>query len=119
MGATMISPSMQTFPSTNTLAMQQTAHHRIPGGGHTYSKGDDQFPANAPRLIERGLGSRLWDSDGQEWLDFGMGLRAVILGHAYEPVLEAVREELVKGCNFTRPSVLEGEVAEFLCQRLP
>lgn len=95
------------------------ARRLIPGGGHTYSKGDDQFPANAPALIERGLGCWCWDTDGKKWLDFGMGLRAVILGHAYEPVLAAVREELGKGSNFTRPSPIEGELAERMQQLFP
>ena len=90
------------------------ALRRIPGGSHTYSKGDDQFPANAPSLIERGEGCWCWDPDGGKWLDFGMGLRAVILGHAYEPVLESVRRELARGSNFTRPAPLEGELAERL-----
>lgn len=96
-----------------TAALHARAQ-RIPGGGHTYSKGDDQFPANAPKLIERGKGAYCWDTDGERWLDFGMGLRSVILGHAYEPVLAAVRAELENGTNFTRPSPIEGELAELL-----
>lgn len=103
----------------DTAAMHERARRYIPGGGHTYSKGDDQFPANAPKLIERGLGCRVWDTDGREWLDYGMGLRSVMLGHRYEPVLAAVRAELERGSNFTRPSPIEGEVAELLCSRLP
>jgi glutamate-1-semialdehyde 2,1-aminomutase len=91
----------------------------IPGGGHTYSKGDDQFPANAPKLIERGEGAICWDTDGERWLDYGMGLRSVILGHAYPPVLDAVREELLKGSNFTRPAPIEGELAELLASIVP
>lgn len=95
------------------------ARRLIPGGGHTYSKGDDQFPTNAPALIERGLGCWCWDTDGKKWLDFGMGLRSVILGHAYEPVLEAVRTELAKGSNFTRPAPIEGQLAEQLAALIP
>src|SRR5215208_3576958 len=64
------------------------AHKYIPGGAHTYSKGDDQFPANAPALIQRGAGCWVWDTDGREWLDYGMGLRSVILGHAHGPVID-------------------------------
>ena len=103
----------------DTAALHARAQARIPGGAHTYSKGDDQFPANAPRLIERGLGCTVWDSDGGEWLDYGMGLRSVLLGHAYAPVLDAVRAELGKGTNFTRPSPIEGAAAEAICRRLP
>ena len=95
------------------------ARRLIPGGAHTYSKGDDQFPSNAPRIIERGKGCRLWDVDGNEWHDFAMSLGTVILGHAYEPVLETVRSELKKGVNFCRPSLIEGELAELLQSIIP
>ena len=106
-------------PSAKAEALRKRAHRRIPGGGHTYSKGDDQFPANAPPLLERGKGCWVWDTDGRKWLDYGMGLRAVILGHAYEPVLKAVRAELAKGSNFTRPSPIEGDFAEVLASVVP
>ena len=87
-------------------------HNVIPGGAHTYSKGDDQFPELAPAAIHHGRGSRVWDVDGNEYLDCSMGLTSVTLGHAYEPVLARVREELDRGANFQRPSVLELEMAE-------
>ena len=75
-----------------SLDMAKKAKKIIPAGCHTYSKGDDQFPENAPRFIDRGLGSHVWDVDGNEFVDWGMGLRSVILGYCYEPVLEAVRK---------------------------
>lgn len=95
------------------------ANRLIPGGAHTYSKGDDQFPSNAPKIIDRGLGCTLWDVDGNEFTDLAMSLGTVILGHAYEPVLEAVRKELNRGVNFCRPSVIEGELAELLVDSIP
>lgn len=91
----------------------------IPGGAHTYSKGDDQFPYLAPKGIVRGKGVRVWDVDENEYIDWAMGLTSVSLGHAYEPVLEAVREELEKGANFQRPAVIELEFAERLKRLLP
>ncbi len=97
----------------------ERAKKLIPGGAHTYSKGDDQFPANAPRVIERGKGCRLWDVDGNEWQDFAMSLGTVILGHTYGPVLQAVYSELGKGVNFCRPSLIEGELAELLQEIIP
>jgi glutamate-1-semialdehyde 2,1-aminomutase len=104
---------------SKSAALHERARRLIPGGGHTYSKGDDQFPSNAPSLIERGEGCYCWDPDGNRWLDYGMGLRAVILGHAYEPVVTAARAELSRGSNFTRPAPLEGELAERLSQIAP
>ena len=50
--------------------------------------------------------------DGNEFVEYGMGLRAVTLGHAYPAVFEAVRRRLELGTNFTRPSPIEVECAE-------
>lgn len=94
-------------------------HNLIPGGSHTYSKGDDQFPAVAPAAISHGLGSQVWDLDGNQFLDCSMGLTSVSLGHAYEPVLQAVRQEILKGVNFQRPSYLEREMAEKFLSLVP
>jgi len=86
--------------------------HLVPGGAHTYAKGDDQFPELAPGLIARGSGSHVWDVDGNEFIEYGMGLRAVTLGHAYPAVVEAVARSLPLGTNFTRPGAMELECAE-------
>ncbi len=88
------------------------AHRLIPGGAHTYAKGDDQYPVSAPAFIARGSGCHVWDTEGREYIEYGLGNRAVGLGHAYPAVLEAVRAELDKGCNFTRPSPIELTCAE-------
>lgn len=94
-------------------------HDLIPGGAHTYSKGDDQFPILSPAAIVRGKGAYVWDVDGNQFLDCSMGLTSVSLGHAYEPVLKAVREELENGVNFQRPAALEKEMAETFLALVP
>lgn len=94
-------------------------HNLIPGGAHTYTKGDDQFPLLSPAAITHGKGTKVWDLDGNEFLDCSMGLTSISLGHAYEPVLERVREELLKGVNFQRPSVIEREIAEKFLALIP
>ena len=94
-------------------------HKLIPGGAHTYSKGDDQFPLLSPAAISHGKGAHLWDIDGNQFLDCSMGLTSVSLGHAYEPVLEVVKQELDKGVNFQRPSVLEKETAQKFLALVP
>jgi glutamate-1-semialdehyde 2,1-aminomutase len=93
-------------------ALRERAHALIPGGAHTYAKGDDQFPRRSPGFIERGEGCRVWDADGNEFIEYGMGLRAVLLGHAYPSVVDAVRRQLELGTNFTRPARIEVEAAE-------
>jgi glutamate-1-semialdehyde 2,1-aminomutase len=96
-------------------AMLRTrAHQIIPGGGHTYAKGDDQYPELAPGFIVKGKGCHVWDADGNEFIEYGMGLRAVTLGHAYEPVIEAAYRQMYLGHNFVRPAPIEIECAEEL-----
>ena len=81
-------------------ALQRKAHRLIPGGAHTYSKGDDQFPERAPAFIVRGLGCHVWDVDGNEFIEYGMGLRAVTLGHAFRPVVQAAYKQMQLGDQF-------------------
>ena len=100
----------ETFKSSRDL--QRRAHELIPGGAHTYAKGDDQYPILAPNFIARGQGARVWDVDDKSYIEYGLGNRAVGLGHAYPDVLNAVSAELVRGCNFTRPSIIELNCAE-------
>ncbi|TND05919.1 MAG: glutamate-1-semialdehyde 2,1-aminomutase [Bacteroidetes bacterium] len=94
-------------------------HDLIPGGAHTYSKGDDQFPVHSPAAIVRGKGSHVWDADGNEYIECLLGLASVSLGHAYEPVIRRVAAELEKGNNFSRPSVIEREMAETFLSLIP
>jgi len=105
--------------SEAACALARRAQAIIPGGSHTYAKGDDQFPEQAPAFLSRGLGCHVWDTDGNEFIEYGMGLRAVTLGHAFAPVLEAVARQLPLGTNFTRPAPIELECAERLLSLVP
>lgn len=98
--------------SSDSEMLQARAHQLIPGGAHTYAKGDDQYPAEAPAFIARGRGCHVWDCAGREFIEYGMGLRAVTLGHAFEPVIEAAWRQMQLGMNFTRPATIEVEAAE-------
>lgn len=91
-------------------------HDYIPGGAHTYSKGDDQFPLNAPAAIVRGKGARVWDLDGNEFIDCSMGLTSVCIGHGYEPVAQAVCDAAFQGTNFQRPAAIELEAAKLFLE---
>ncbi len=97
---------------SRSRALQPKAHRLIPGGAHTYAKGDDQYPEQAPAFIARGKGCHVWDVDGNEFIEYGMGLRAVTLGHAFEPVVQAAYRQMQLGTNFTRPANIEVELAE-------
>jgi glutamate-1-semialdehyde 2,1-aminomutase len=104
---------------TRSNALRQKAHDLIPGGCHTYAKGDDQFPELSPGFIARGLGSHVWDVDGNEFIEYGQGNRCVTLGHAFPAVIEAAQKELANGCNFTRPAPLEVAAAEEFLEMIP
>jgi len=95
-----------------SAGLRKRAHALIPGGSHTYAKGDDQYPILSPSHVTHGLGCRVWDADGNSYIEYGMGNRAVTLGHAYEPVLAAARAELDRGVCFSRPSTIEIDAAE-------
>lgn len=100
-------------------AYRRRIHELIPGGAHTYSKGDDQFPVLSPAAITHGKGCRVWDLDGNEFIECLGGLASISLGHAYAPVIERVHKELLKGNNFSRPSTIEREVAERFLANIP
>jgi glutamate-1-semialdehyde 2,1-aminomutase len=103
----------------NSEIYRDKIHRLIPGGAHTYTKGDDQFPELAPAAIAYGKGAWVWDIDGNKFLDCSLGLTSVTLGHAFEPVINRVKEELDRGVNFKRPSVIEKEMAEEFLSLVP
>lgn len=86
----------------------------IPGGAHTYSRGFDQYPLNAPQILKRGKGAYIYDDQDNEYLDYGMALRAVNLGYANDTVDNAAIEQIRNGNNLTKPSMIELEAAELL-----
>jgi glutamate-1-semialdehyde 2,1-aminomutase len=107
---TFAAPTITDFAWSKQL--RDRVHDLIPGGCHTYAKGDDQYPELAPAFIARGQGCHVWDVDGNQYIEYGMGCRAVTLGHAYPPVVKAAQEQMLRGANFTRPALVEFECAE-------
>ncbi len=86
----------------------------IPGGAHTYSRGYDQYPINAPQILKRGKGAYTYDENENEFLDYGMALRAVNLGYANDIINKAALQQMEYGNNLTKPSLIELEAAELL-----
>ena len=103
----------------NSDRLRKRAHRIIPGGAHTYAKGDDQYPVLSPGFIVSGYGCHVWDVDGNAYIEYGMGNRAVGLGHAYRHVVDAVSRELEFGCNFTRPARIEIDCASTFLHMVP
>ncbi|MBA6441526.1 glutamate-1-semialdehyde 2,1-aminomutase [Streptomyces sp. GMR22] len=107
------------FVLPRSRAANERLHAMIPGGAHTYAKGDDQYPENLAPVISHGRGAHVWDIDGNRYVEYGSGLRSVSLGHAHPGVLDAVRRELDRGSNFVRPSIVEAEAAERFLATVP
>ncbi len=105
-----------TLDFSRSRALQPRAHRLIPGGAHTYAKGDDQYPEQAPGFVVRGKGCHVWDLDGNEFIEYGMGLRAVTLGHAFDPVIQAAYRQMQLGTNFSRPASIEMDLAEAMLE---
>ncbi|MFI1675520.1 glutamate-1-semialdehyde 2,1-aminomutase [Streptomyces sp. NPDC020607] len=109
----------EEFSLPRSRAANERLHAMIPGGAHTYAKGDDQYPENLAPVISHGRGAHVWDVDGNRYLEYGSGLRSVSLGHAHPRVTEAVRKEIDRGSNFVRPSIVEADAAERFLATVP
>jgi len=92
----------------------------IPLASQTFSKSLTQYPRGvSPFFIEKGKGARVWDVDGNEYVDFVNSLAAVTLGYCDKDVDEAVQEQMKSGVTFSLPHKLEMEVAEKLIEIIP
>ena len=72
-----------------------------------------------PLFMERGEGSRIFDVDGNSYIDYVMSYGPLILGHAYPDVIEAIERTARKGTTFGAPTELEVELAELVCEAVP
>lgn len=104
---------------TASIAAQARLHDLVPGGAHTYARGEDQYPDGMAPILKYGLGSHVWDIDGNEFIEYGSGLRSVTLGHAFPPVTRAVTAAIADGVNFSRPTALELAAAEDFLSCVP
>jgi glutamate-1-semialdehyde 2,1-aminomutase len=96
------------------------AERTIPLGTQTFSKSKTQFPYGvSPFYAARAQGSRLWDADGNEYIDFISSLASVTLGYNDPDVTAAVRAQLEKGVIFSLPTAVELQVSELLVELVP
>jgi glutamate-1-semialdehyde 2,1-aminomutase len=92
----------------------------IPGGTQLVSRRPTRFAAGvSPAYYSRAKGSRFWDVDGNEYIDWVSGIGAIILGYGDEAVDEAVREQISRGPTTSINSELEVELAEELVRTIP
>jgi len=101
-------------------SLLERARRTIPLGSQTFSKSFTQYPFGvSPYFIARGQGSRVWDADGNEYIDFVNGLCAVTLGYGDPDVTRAVKAQLDDGVIFSLPHPLEMQVAEAIVDMVP
>lgn len=92
----------------------------IPLGAQTFSKSMIQFPLGvSPYYLDSGLGSHVWDVDGNEYIDFVNGLLSVLLGYRDSDIDAVVLEQIQRGVSFSLSHALEIEVAEQIVAMVP
>jgi glutamate-1-semialdehyde aminotransferase/spore coat polysaccharide biosynthesis protein SpsF (cytidylyltransferase family) len=107
-------------PIEKSKAWLERARKVIPGASQTFSKGSNQHVSGvAPVFLAKGKGCRVWDVDGNEYVDYIQGLLPNILGYAHDEVNAAVAAQLAQGHSFSLPHPLEVELAERLTRLIP
>jgi glutamate-1-semialdehyde aminotransferase len=97
-----------------------TALNLIPCTTQTLAKGPQQnVKGVAPKYLQRGKGSHVWDVDGNEFIDYQMAIGPISLGYAYDKVDQAIKEQLKDGITFSLMHPLEVEVAELINKIVP
>ncbi len=92
----------------------------IPGAAQTYSKSYRYFSVGAaPAFLEKGDGARVTDADGNEFIDFVLGLGAITLGYNNKEVNRAITEQMKNGISFSQATRIEIELAEKLVEIIP
>ena len=100
-----------------SMDLMKRALQRIPGGVNSPVRAFRSVGGNPPFIV-RADGSRLWDEDGNEYIDYVGSWGPMILGHNRQEVRESLSEALQKGTSFGAPTRLEVELAEWLCEKL-
>jgi glutamate-1-semialdehyde 2,1-aminomutase/spore coat polysaccharide biosynthesis protein SpsF len=114
----------QVVPENRVYAESQAllarAERVIPLGSQTFSKSKVQYPeGHAPLFLTHGQGGRVWDVDGNEYVDLVNGLLPVVLGYRDPDVDAAIQKQLGAGISFSLATELEIELAQRLCDEIP
>ncbi len=92
----------------------------IPANTQTLAKGPTQWIKGvAPKYLKKGKGSHVWDADGNEYIDYNMGIGPIVLGYCYDKVDDAIRKQLNDGITFSLMHPLEVELSEKIRDTVP
>ena len=103
---------------TSSVAAFAQAQQVIPGGVNSPARAYGAV-GGGPRFIDRGVGSRLYDIDGREYIDYVCSWGPLIWGHAHPRVVSALQEACGKGTSFGAPTQVETELAELIVASVP
>lgn len=103
--------------SRNETLFAQSQYY-IPGGVNSPVRAYRSV-GGTPPFIKRGQGARIWDEDGNEYIDYVLSWGPLILGHAHADVIASVCEVARLGLSFGAPTAMELEFAELLCHLVP
>jgi len=112
-------PSPPWNGSATSAALLERAEKVIPLASQTFSKSRIQYPADSPMFLTHGQGGRVWDVDGNCYVDMVCGLLPVVLGYQDPEVDAAIRAQLNNGISFSLATTLETELAERLVDLIP
>ncbi len=96
-----------------SLSYREEAKSHLPGG---VSSSWQSWPPH-PIYVDRGLGSKVWDIDGNEYVDYHNGYGVMVMGHAHPKIVEAVQKRVALGTHFAQPTEDALPVAEQLAER--
>jgi glutamate-1-semialdehyde 2,1-aminomutase len=109
-----------TINISNSNNLKHRANQVIPHQTGTFSRSASHFVEGVyPEYIESAEGSHFKDVDGNEFIDYGVGLGPITLGYNYRPVNDAIVEQLKKGILFSLPHRIEVEASELFCKTIP
>jgi glutamate-1-semialdehyde 2,1-aminomutase len=94
-------------------ALFEKAKSYFPGGVNSPVRAFRSV-GGTPLFIERGKGSHIWDADGNEFIDYCGSWGPLILGHANDKVVNAIKKTVENGSSFGAPTALENELAELI-----
>jgi len=111
-----MSSDMKQFSRSERLFRE--AQHHLPGGVNSPVRA---FKAvgGTPLFIKRGRGSRIYDEDGNEFIDYVCSWGPLILGHSHPQVVKAVKKAVERGSSFGAPTELETTLARMVCEAMP